>query len=195
MIKHLSGIALAIITAFVLSSCFALPRQTTFVNGAKRGPVRDPASVAMRVDPCMTPNARKVAVFDSRRSEKFTADDVAGMLNDLRSEAARAGVDAVTNIRILHDWRRGFIRNPRTPFPSVMQGSQNLYFLRGDGIRYCNGCVPAGRAPSVAYFINQPLPKGPFKGSSSNENNFGSMIPGKNIEAGTASYIDAISGQ
>jgi len=61
---------------------------------------------------------------------------------DLQAKARAAGADAVINTRKLSARREGFINNPRTPFPSVMQGETKLQFYRGVAIKY----VPGRRA-------------------------------------------------
>jgi len=187
--KHIASTIAALGILFVLSSCATLGRDAIPVDGARLGPKRPVESVALRAQPI---NGQKVAVINSRRSTTFEQEDIAQMLFDLRSEGARAGVDAVANIRILHDWRRGFINNPRTPFPSKMQGQQNLYYLRGDGIRCTNGQPPAGSEPSVSYFATQPLPKGSISPQKGSSGSLSDMMPGSALEAGTAPYLNIL---
>lgn len=61
---------------------------------------------------------------------------------DLQAKARAAGADAVVRVRKLHTRQEGFINNPRTPFPSVMQGETKREFYRGVAIKY----VPGRRA-------------------------------------------------
>ena len=73
---------------------------------------------------------------------KPTPEQTEAQKADIASKARAAGADAVIEVQRLNSTRNGWINNPRTPFPSVMQGETKLYFHRGVAIKY----VPGGRA-------------------------------------------------
>lgn len=181
--------------AMVLTSCSCIlaPARTVAVDNAKLGPKRPVESVALIHGDA---GGTKVASISSIRDTKFTEPEINAMLADLRKQGAQAGVDAVTNIRVLHDWRRGFINNPRTPFYSRMQGTENLYFLRGDGVRFADGKAPAAREAKASDFAGQPLPKGRLtqgQSSTGQGGSINSMLPGSSMALGTAPYVNSVS--
>ncbi|MCX7625186.1 MAG: hypothetical protein N2Z21_03120 [Candidatus Sumerlaeaceae bacterium] len=79
---------------------------------------------------------REVGVVESSRAKKLTPDVTAQMMKDLQNKAALLGADAVIDVHRLADRHEGFVNNPRTPFPSVMQGEWKTYFFRGTAVRF-----------------------------------------------------------
>lgn len=79
---------------------------------------------------------REIAVVESSRAKKLDPDITSRMLQEIRERAAALGADAVVDVRRLADRHEGFVDNPRTPFPSVMQGQWKTYFFRGIAVRY-----------------------------------------------------------
>ncbi len=73
---------------------------------------------------------------------KPTPEQTEAQKTDLEAKGRAAGADAVIQVQRLNSTKNGWINNPRTPFPSVMQGETKLYFQRGVAIKF----VPGGRA-------------------------------------------------
>jgi uncharacterized protein YbjQ (UPF0145 family) len=78
----------------------------------------------------------EIAKIDSFACKDLDADAVRRMMEDLKAKARVAGADAVIRVQRLHNLREGFISNPNTPFPSVMQGEWKEYFFRGTAVKY-----------------------------------------------------------
>ena len=84
----------------------------------------------------------EIASIDSVVMPRNDTDSVKCMLEDLKAKACAAGADAVVKVQLLEQKKRGFVNNPRTPFPSWKQGEWQEYFFRGTGIKYV--CRPKG---------------------------------------------------
>lgn len=57
-------------------------------------------------------------------------------IEQLRHRAARLGADAVVDVQLLREERRGFQPDPATPIRSWRQGDSELWFLRGVAIKF-----------------------------------------------------------
>lgn len=79
---------------------------------------------------------REIGVVESSRAKKLTPDLTAQMMKELQTQAAALGADAVIDVRRLADRHEGFVNNPRTPFPSVMQGEWKTFFFRGTAVQF-----------------------------------------------------------
>lgn len=181
---------LLLASALTIAAC-AATKDVAAVGGARLGPARPANTVALRA---ANVGGTKIASISSLRSKEFTATEIHFALEDLRHKGARAGVDAVTNIRVLRDWRRGFINDPHVPFTAITQGSQNLYFLRGDGVKFAGGKAPTGKEPAPQAFVTAELPKGQLSIGAKKQprrDDFAINMPGQDIVNETAPYIDA----
>ncbi|MGC8741087.1 MAG: hypothetical protein ACP5QZ_02530 [Candidatus Sumerlaeaceae bacterium] len=127
----------AALACAVLSGCSASPREIQRLDPGEVRPARPPRSVELLTKAPDRPY-REIAVVDSFRAKKLDPEVTARMMEDLQKKAARFGADAVVDVRRLADRHEGFVNNPRTPFPSLMQGQWKTYFFRGRAIRYIN---------------------------------------------------------
>jgi hypothetical protein len=78
----------------------------------------------------------KIAQVQSFADPNQDADTKRRQLQELRDTARDLGADAVMSVTQLNQQVRGMVRDERTPFPSLRQGTLDRYFLRGVAIRY-----------------------------------------------------------
>jgi len=123
------------VAALGMGGCSSAPREVHVFDPHNVRPACRPESVELLTRKPSQPY-REIAVVDSFRAKKLDADTTARMMEDLRKKAAALGADAVVEVRRLEDRHEGFMNNPRTPFPSVMQGEWKTYFFRGTAVRY-----------------------------------------------------------
>ena len=83
-------------------------------------------------------NFRELGIVESSRAKKLTPEVTSQMMSELQQQASMLRADAVIEVRRLADRHEGFVNNPRTPFPSVMQGEWKTYFFRGTAVKYLN---------------------------------------------------------
>ena len=98
-------------------------------------------------------DAIEIAIVDSFVCEARDARAVESMLADLRAKGAATGADALMNVRMLNDRQRGYVNNPRTPFPSVMPGETKLYFLRASAVKFTKPVTGLPREVRAADFV------------------------------------------
>jgi len=77
-----------------------------------------------------------IAVISSKGFTKSEGEAKKQQLLQLRKIACRLGADAVENITVKQMEKKGMVRNPRTPFPSIMQGITYYEYLEGTAIKY-----------------------------------------------------------
>lgn len=99
----------------------------------------------------------EVAVIDSFAADVKDAPTVQAQLEDIQCKARLAGADAVVRVRPLTHELFGFVNNPNTPFPSVMQDETKKYFFRGTAIKYQE---PVTKEPARIEVTQAPLPPG-----------------------------------
>ena len=127
--------AVLTVAALCMGGCSSAPREVHVCDPHNVRPACRAESVELLTRKPARPY-REIAVVDSFRAKKLDADTTARMMEDLRKKAAALGADAVVEVRRLEDRHEGFTNNPRTPFPSVMQGEWKTYFFRGTAVRY-----------------------------------------------------------
>jgi hypothetical protein len=126
---------LALLAVVLVAGCAGSnPTVRVYNPGGIRPPV-SPGSVELLKG---KPNRKytELGVVDSFRAKQLTPEETSQMMTDLQHKAASLGADAVIDVRRLADRHEGFVNNPRTPFPSVMQGEWKEYFFRGTAVRY-----------------------------------------------------------
>jgi len=106
-------------------------------------PNPDIEAVRLFVGEVIDPHVR-IAWVNSYPSEEKTAAEKRRQLEDLRARAAELGADAIMDVMLLKERRRGYVPDPAVPFTAWEQGERNLWFLRGVAIRYEN---PEGATP------------------------------------------------
>ena len=92
-----------------------------------------------------------IAVVDSETYAKKDDATKEKMLEDLRKRARKMGADAVQDIRLLPVNVRGVTSDEDVPVPGAWkQGRYQLYFLRGEAIKYVErvGATGGEAAPS-----------------------------------------------
>lgn len=102
-------------------------------------------------------NHAKIATIDSFAADCKDEATVREQLLDLQRKARLAGADALTHVRPLSHKLYGFLNDPNTPFPSVRQGSSEMYFFRATAIKYQEPVV--GDPPRIEV-KEPPLPAG-----------------------------------
>lgn len=135
--KHLGAVGIRLVGLWfvmaMLVGCMAIragsPTQST------RQDLRPAKEVALFEGERDRP-VKELAVVDSFRAKKLDEKTVEHMMRDLQAKAQAVGADAVIQVRRLRTNHEGFVSNPRTPFPSVMQGKWNEYFFRGTAVKY-----------------------------------------------------------
>ncbi len=127
--------AVVFANALLFTGCASGPREIQRVDPREIRPARSPRNVELLSKSPDQPY-HEIAVVDSFRAKKLDAEVTSRMMEDLQKKAAALGADAVINVRRLADRHEGFVSNPRTPFPSVMQGEWKTYFFRGTAVRY-----------------------------------------------------------
>jgi len=127
---RITGLCCAVI---VLVGCMAVRAGSG--RHATRQDIRPATEIALFEGDCVRP-VKELAVIDSFRAKKLDEKTVERMMRDLQAKAQAVGADAVIQVRRLRTNHEGFVSNPRTPFPSVMQGKWNEYFFRGTAVKY-----------------------------------------------------------
>ncbi len=126
-----------VLASLVLSACSMTPREVRDVDVRAARPAR-PCEKVELLSGKPEKSYREIAVVESFRSKRLDAEITRRMMEDLQAKGAAVGADAVIGVKRLADRHEGFVSNPRTPFPSVMQGEWKTYFFRGTAIRYTN---------------------------------------------------------
>ncbi|MCX7718380.1 MAG: hypothetical protein N2111_08260 [Candidatus Sumerlaeaceae bacterium] len=98
-------------------------------------------------------DAIEVAIVDSFACDARDAQAVESMLADLRAKGAATGADALMRVRMLNDRQRGYVNNPRTPFPSIMPGETKWYFLRASAVKFTKPVRGLPREVRAADFV------------------------------------------
>lgn len=136
--EHLSTAARALVTlcsVIFLTACVSMAQPSSKANVRRIGPAKASRDVALYTGkPSQT--VRELGIVESSRAKNLTPDVTAKMMKELQEQAAALGADAVVDVRRLADRHEGFVNNPRTPFPSVMQGEWKTYFFRGTAVRF-----------------------------------------------------------
>jgi hypothetical protein len=83
----------------------------------------------------------RIALIDSQTEESKDDEAKARMLEQLRQKARKLGADAVADVRLLSREGTGWVWDEATPFPAPKQGPYNLFFLRGEAIKYIDPSV------------------------------------------------------
>jgi len=124
---------LLIIAGLVLAGCSAT--HVYRISQEKFSPKPSDAEIELYIGKVKRPHT-EIAIIDSRSSA--SKDDAVKklQLDDLKRVARSLGADAVHNIRLLKKEARGMVMDERVPFPAWKQGEYNLYFLRGEAIKF-----------------------------------------------------------
>jgi hypothetical protein len=130
---------LLILTALVFTGCTT--GQIRFTTEERFDPVPEGDDMALFLGEIQRPH-RVFAKIDSRVSDKNDEANKKVQIEDIKRLARKIGADAVQNVRLLNKEARGMVPDRRVPFPAWKQGRYELYFLRGDAIKY-------GMAPPV----------------------------------------------
>lgn len=130
LVKLLAVIAVALMGL----GCVAGAANRTLSETRLRRAAKAPSSVEL-LSGKPSCDYQEIGVVESSRAKKLTPDLTARMMKELQTQAAALGADAVIDVRKLADRHEGFNNNPRTPFPSVMQGEWKTYFFRGTAVR------------------------------------------------------------
>lgn len=129
-----SGLALAlIVSTALLVGCSST--NVTMLSKTRFPPKPSDAEIELFSGKITGPYVA-IAIIDSRSHSERTKENKIKQLEDLRRLARKLGADAVHNIRLLKKKGRGYIPDERVPIPAWKQGSFNLYFLRGEAIKY-----------------------------------------------------------
>jgi hypothetical protein len=103
-------------------------------------------------------DAIEIATVDSFAADARDARTVESMLADLRAKGAATGADALMRVRMLHDRQRGYVNNPRTPFPSVMPGETKWFFLRASAVKWTKPVKGLPREVQASDFVKAGTP-------------------------------------
>lgn len=91
--------------------------------------------IPLYVNDVVQPHDR-IALVQSFSSVEDTPEIRKRMLLDLRERAREVGADAVTNVVLLRNKARGYVRDEAVPFRAYTQGSFRPILLRGTAVRY-----------------------------------------------------------
>jgi len=86
----------------------------------------------------------KIAIIQSSPKNSRDNETKAKQLDELRKIARKLGADAIQDVRLLSTSGNGLVSDPATPFPSVKQGRYEMFFLRGEAIKYVNSGIDSG---------------------------------------------------
>ena len=132
MVRRIFEIILVLICLLFMVSCsYRIQRIST--EKYKKKPKG--TEIALYEGELLEPHT-SIAVISSKGFPKSEAEAKKEQLLQLRKIACRLGADAVENITVKKMEKRGMVKNPRTPFPSIMQGITYYEYLEGTAIKY-----------------------------------------------------------
>lgn len=129
--KRLAGVL--IIGILVMAGCSAT--HVYRISQEKFPPKPPGAEIELYIGKVKRPH-KEIAVIDSRSLGSKDDEAKKQQLDDLKEIARKLGADAVHNIRLLRKRARGMVPDERVPFPAWKQGEYNLFFLRGEAIKF-----------------------------------------------------------